>query len=113
MIVRSHQIPNIKVGDHTLNQVQSFKYLGSSVNEQITHEDDIKNRIANYSQNVGCMYRQMKDRNVPKKANQIIHKTIVRHIIIFGIESLTFDKKKRLEQKITTTFVKVIKMIQG
>ena len=28
--------------------------------------------------NVECMYRLLKDRNVPKKAKQIIHQTILR-----------------------------------
>ena len=96
--------------NHTLNQVQSFKYLGRTENEQSTQEE-IKNRIAKYSQNVGCMYRLLKDRNVPKKAKQIIHQTILRHILIFGSECWTLTK--RLEQQITTAAMKVIRMIQG
>ena len=52
MMGRSHQTLNIKIGDHTLNQVQSFNYLGSTVHEQSTQDDEIKNRIAKYSQNV-------------------------------------------------------------
>ena len=64
---------------HTLNPVQSFKYL---VNERCTQEEEIKNRIAKYSQSVGCMYRLLKDRNVPKKAKEIIHQTILRPILI-------------------------------
>ena len=86
MTGRSHHTLNIKIGEHTLNQVQSFKYLGSTVNEQSTQEEDIKNRIAKYSQNVGCMYRLLRDRNVPKKAKHIIHKTILIPILIFGRE---------------------------
>ena len=52
---------------------------------QSTQEEEIKNRIAKYkpSQNVGCMNRLLKDRNVPKKDKQIIHQTIVRPILIF------------------------------
>ena len=69
-----HQTPNIKIGDHTLNHVQSLKYLGSTVNEQSTQEEEIKNMIAKYSQSVGCMYRILL--NVPKNAKQIIHQTI-------------------------------------
>ena len=38
---RSHQIINFKTEEHTLNQVQSFKYLGSIVNEQTTQDEDI------------------------------------------------------------------------
>ena len=80
MMGRSHQTLNITIGDHTgyLKQVQSFKCLGSTVNEQSTQEEEIKNRIDKYSQNVVCMYRLLKDRNVQKKAKQIIHQTIFR-----------------------------------
>ena len=57
------------------------------------------------------MYRPLKDRNPPKKAKQIIHQTILRHIRIFGSECWTLTK--RLEQQITTADMKVIRMIQG
>ena len=50
---------------------------------QSTQEEEIKNRIAKYSQNVGCMNRLLNDRNVPKKDKQIIRQTIVRPILIF------------------------------
>ena len=93
MIGRSHQTLNIKHGDHTLNHVQSFKYLGSTVNEQSAQEEEIKNRITNYSQNVGCMYRLLKDRNVPMEAKQIFHQTILRPILIFGSQCWTLTKR--------------------
>ena len=76
---RSHQTLNITIGENTLNQVRSFKYL--------------------------------KDRNVPKKAKQITHQTILRPMLIFGCECWTLTK--RLEQQITTANMKVIRMIQG
>ena len=91
--------------------MQSFTYLGSTVNEQSTQQEGIKNRIAKYSQNVGCMYRLLKDRNVPKKAKQIIHQTILSPILIFGRECWTLIK--RLEQQITTADMEFIRMIQG
>ena len=49
----------------------------------------------------------LKDRNVPKKAKQIIHQTILRSILIFGSECWTLTK--RLEQQITTADMKVIR----
>ena len=58
---------------------------------------------------IGCnLYRLLKDRNVSKKANQIIHQTILRHIRIFESEWWTLTK--RLEQQITTADMKVIRM---
>ena len=50
-----------------------------------------------YSHNVGCMYRLLKDRNVPKKAKQIIHQTILIPILIFGSECWSLDKRTRTE----------------
>ena len=108
---RSHQTLNINIGEHTLNQVQSFKYIGSTINEQSTQEEEMKNRISKYSQNVGCMYMLLKDRNVLKKAKQIIHQTILRPILIFDSECWTLTKRR--EQQITTSDMKVIRMIQG
>ena len=109
MMGRSHQTLNIKIGEHTLNQVQSFKYLGNTVNEQSTQEEEIKNRIAKYCQNMGCMYRLLKDRNVSKKAKQNIHQTILIPILIFGSECWSLTK--RLAQTITTADMKVVRMI--
>ena len=40
-----------------------------------------------------------------------IHQTILRHILIFGSECWTLTK--RLEQQITTAYMKVMRMIQG
>ena len=51
---RSHQILNIKIGDNILNQVQSLKYLCSTVTEQSTQEEVIENRIAKWSRNAVC-----------------------------------------------------------
>ena len=110
MMGRSHHTLNI-IGDHTLNQLLSFTYIGSTVNEQSTQEEEIKNRIAKYSQNVRCMYKLLKDRNVLKKAKQIIHQTILRPIRMFGSECSTLTK--RLEQQITTADMEVIRRIKG
>ena len=110
MLGRSHQILNLQIGYHTLNKVQSFKCLGSTVNEQSTQEEEIRNRIVKYRQNVGCMYRILKDRNVPKKAKQIIPKTIFKPILIFGSDYWTLTK--RLAQHFTTADMKCLRSIQ-
>ena len=43
-------------------------------------EDEINNQITKYNRNVGCMYRLLKDKQVPKKAKQII----LRPMLLFG-----------------------------
>ena len=64
-----------------------------------------------YSQNVGCVYRLLKDRNAPKKAKQDIHQTTLKYNIIFGSECWILTKRR--PQQITTTYMKVNRMIQG
>ena len=51
------------------------------------------------SQNVGMMYRLLKDRHVPKKAKLLIHMTILRPILLYGHES--WIQTKKLKSKIT------------
>ena len=67
---------------------EDHKYILAYANDiahtnQSTQEEEIKNRIAKYIQNEGCMNRLLKDRNVPKKDKQIIHQTIVGPVLIF------------------------------
>ena len=76
MMGRSHQIVNIIIGDNILDKSAILQIIGSTVMEQGIQEEETKNRFAKYSQNVGWIYRILKDRNVPKKAKQIIHQTI-------------------------------------
>ena len=78
--------------------MEHFKYLGCNGNTNGTIEEEINRRIAKYSQNVGAMYRLLKDRNVPHKAKLVIHKTILRPILLYGHESVVTTK--RLDSRI-------------
>ena len=51
---RLHETLNIKIGDHTLNQAQSFKYLGSTVNEQSTQEEEIRMYVHDATEGQEC-----------------------------------------------------------
>ena len=92
MIGRVHHNPNIEVSEYPLKQVTSLKCI-DSINEEGNMEEDINNWITKYSQNIGCMYRMLKDKQVPKKAKQIIHKTTLRTIHLIGSECWTLTKR--------------------
>ena len=99
MMGRSHHILSTNIGDNTLNQVHSFKYLGSTVNKQSSQEEEIKNRIAKHSRHEGCMVRLLNDKTVPNNAKQIIHQTLLRRIIICVSEY--WNLTKSLKHQIT------------
>ena len=72
--------------DQELKTTKAFatrisEYLGCNGTNG-TIEEEINRRIAKYSQNIGMMYRLLKDRNVPRKAKIVIHKTILRPILL-------------------------------
>ena len=85
--------------------------LGCNVNTNGTIEEEINRRIAKYSQNVGMMYRLLKDRNVPRQAKLVIHKTILRPILLYGHES--WVTTKRLDSRIQAADMKVLRLIKG
>ena len=92
-----------------IKQVDIFKYLGCNVNTNGTIGEEINRRIAKYSQNVGMMYRLLKVRNVPRKANMVIHNTILKPILLYGHESWV---KKKLDSRIQAADMKVIRLIK-
>ena len=63
------------------------------------------------SQNVGMMYRLLRDRHVPNKAKRLIHMTILRPILLYGHESWILTKN--LKGKITAADMKVLRLVKG
>ena len=94
VINRTPSQVRITLYDIKFTQMEQFKYLGCNVNTNGTLEEEINRRIAKYSQNVGMMYRLLKDRNVPRQANLVIHKTILRSILPFGHTSWVTKKPR-------------------
>ena len=92
VINRTPSQVSITFDDIEIKQLEHFKYLVYNVNINGNIEEEINRRIAKYSQNVGMMYRLLKDRNVPRKAKLEIHKTKLRPILFYGHESWVTTK---------------------
>ena len=73
----------------------------SKVNTNGTIEEDINIRIAKYCQNVGMMYRLLKDRNVPRKAKLVTHNII------------TWVTTNIIDSRIPAADMKVLRLIKG
>ena len=72
VINRTPSQVRITLHDIEIKQVENFKYLRCNVNQNGTIEEEINRRIAKYSQNIGMMYRLLKDRKVPRKAKLVM-----------------------------------------
>ena len=75
--------------------------------------EEINGRISKMNQNVGMMYRLLKDRHVPKKAKllNLIHMTIRRPILLYRHESWILTTK--LKSKFTAADMNVLRLVKG
>ena len=101
----------VTLDEYQLNQVTKFKYLGCITGSKGQIDEEINGRVSKMSQNVGMMYRILKDRHVPKKAKLLIHMTILRPILLYGHEYWILTKK--LKSKITAADMKVLRLVKG
>ena len=84
--------------------------LDVNVNTNGTIEEESNRRLAKYNQNVGMVYRWLKDRNVPRQAKLVIHNTILSPILLYGHES--WVTKKILDIRIQAADMKVLQLIK-
>ena len=97
VVSRTEKEAGVKLDEYQLNQVTKFKYLGCITSNKWQIDEEINARISKMSQNVGMVYRLLKDRHVPKKL--LIRMTILRPILLYGHESWILTKQ--LKRKTT------------
>ena len=110
VVSRTEKEAVVTLDEYQPNQVTKFKYLGCIIGSKGHVDEEINGRISKMSQNVGMMYRLLKDRHVPKKAKLLIHTTILRPILLYGNGSWILTKK--LKSKITAADMKVLRLVK-
>ena len=92
--------------------MENFKYIGCNVNTNRTIDEEINRRIAKYSHKFGMMYISLKDGTVPRQAKLVIHKTILRPILLYGHEYwVTTKRLDILDSHIQAADLKVLRLI--
>ena len=81
------------MGDHVIQQVDKFKYLGSIIEEDCEVDGDVNNRIQagwlkwRKASGVIC------DRKVQDKVKGKFYRTAIRPAILYGSECLAIKRK--------------------
>ena len=101
----------IMAGGRNLMQVENFKYLGVTFNEDCLQEVEINQRIAKYTGNVSMLYPLLKDRNIPRTCKVTMFNTILKPILLYGAECWSLTAK--LKSKIQAAEMKVLRLIKG
>ena len=94
-----HGPSEIKVNKISLENVSSFKYLGSTKKSDGTCKEDISTRIGMAKQRMVQLNNVWKDRSIPTELKVKILKCLVWPIMLYGCETWTTKKaeEKRIE----------------
>ena len=92
------QETNIMISGSRIEQVKSFKYLGSTMTEDGRCETDIKVRIA-LAKEAFSKRGELLTKSFRKEVKKMMVKTLVWSTLLYGSETLTLRKEdiRRLE----------------
>ena len=111
MLSKNQEVMNIRLDDHTLKQVNEFKYLGVMFGTENDILLELNCRITKFNSTLSLLYPLIKDRHVPSKAKILIYTSILRPILLYGHEAWSLTK--RTKSKIQACEMKVLRIIKG
>ena len=83
---RNYRPEELQIDSMYLEQVQSYKYLGSAVNSDNSIEEEIQYRITLRNKAYYANHFLFKSRLVSKKSKLKLYWSIIRPIAIYGCE---------------------------
>lgn len=92
-------------------RVNSFKYLGISINEQNKKQEMIKDRICMGNRAYHANMQLIKSKLINRKSKITIYKTLIRPIITYGAEVFVMNKAE--EEALRRFERRVIRKIYG
>ncbi|XP_063596283.1 uncharacterized protein LOC134773139 [Penaeus indicus] len=101
----------IKVGDAELEEIQSFKYLGSTLNESVTSETEIKKRLAIATNQFAKLYRIWSSSAISTAVKIRLLKSLITSIAPYGCEAWTHSKA--LEKRISAFELRCFRRVLG
>lgn len=97
----NHPPPNITMDGNSLNNVESFKYLGSCINSSANLDDEVLSRLSKANQAFGRLHtRVWKERGLTTETKLKVYSAVVLPSLLYGCESWTCYKRhiRKLDQ---------------
>ena len=91
---------SVKIDNSSIERAEQFKYLGTTLTEQNSIQEEIKNRL-----NVGnaCYYSVqnfLSSRLLSKNLKIKIYRTIILPVVLYGCETWSLTKKEKLRLRV-------------
>jgi hypothetical protein len=106
-----YQLTPINIENKELEQVKSFKYLGSIVNTDNTMEERIKERIALGNKVYFANKKMFQSRLIPKRAKLKLYYSVIRPIVTYSCD--TWILKETIINKLLVFERKILRKIFG
>ena len=87
---------DIQIGNHTLEQVKSFIYLGGQIDEDGTSQNDVK-RIGLALGTVHTLHPIWRARNISNQTKIALCKSLVLSIVLYAAETWTLKKEIKVD----------------
>ena len=98
MYEKTTQRNKLEIDNMSFESVQSFKYLGSTVNQNNTIEEEIKERLIAGNKTFYANQKMFQNRLLSKKSNLKLYWTLIRPIVTYACE--TWVLKENIIQKL-------------
>ena len=90
----------IKVGKAKLEGVKTFSYLGSTINEEITSENEIKKRLVVSNNQLAKLNRIWNSSGISTTVKIRLIRSLITSIVLYGCETWIYNKT--LEKRIAS-----------
>jgi len=108
---KNYNLEELQINSMYLEQVQSYKYLGLTVNSDNSIEEEIQNRITLGNKAYYASQFLFKSRLVSKKLKMKLYWSIIRPIVTYACE--TWVLKETIKTKLMVFERKVLRKIFG
>ena len=101
----------VKIKDKKVSKVKEFKYLGSTVQESVSCEREVKKKVKaewNESKKVSGI---ICDRRLPARVNGKVYSSVVIPAMVYGLETVAVTKKQVEEMEVAK--MKMLRFAMG
>ena len=108
---KQHEENKLETVNMSFESVQSFKYLGSTVNQNNTIEEEIKERLIAGNKTFYANQKMFQNKLLSKKSKLKLYWTLIRPIVTYACE--TWVLKENIIQKLMIFERKILRKIFG
>ena len=91
--------PEIMVGGKTLEEVESFKYLGAQITKDGRSDTDVKSRLAIATSALAKLQPLLNNKSISIRTKIRLWRAIVISTALYGCEAWTYQQKWKEEYK--------------